>query len=170
MTEKQGRNEAKAVQITNFVSWGHYISSEATLKVRRLVTLEAVKKILHGKKIEAFWWPDSELMGKLSMYGALPSPIGFKTPQEAEEVLTNAFFTYLNNGVVEQIGRPVKELGKPAPLETGSSVLICQFALIPSSSLIETSAAPTMKIVWYEIEALEVAAKPAPLAQGAKTG
>lgn len=164
MTDQEHEAEAddNTIFLTNSISWIHAVQWGATIKVETLRTDGDVKDRLRGKKIEAFIWPDSDLMGKLTMYGVIPAPDPtlVKTAFEANEFMETAFFNFVNNTWVKHLGRSIKELGKPTPLKVGKPMVLCQFVLAQGGGLIEQATLPTLKLFWFEVTPLEVKAKP----------
>jgi hypothetical protein len=154
------------VFLTNNFSWLHYLQWGGTIKATNLVKIADVKKKLSGRRIEAFFWPDTNLMGKLTLYGVLPmpDPASAKTPRDAEELMENAFYDWLSKELTKQTGQFVREVAKPPVLAVGKSIILCQMILPETPNLTIEIAGPPLipelKTFWFEIEALELAPKP----------
>lgn len=162
MTEQE--HDDNTIFLTNAISLIHTVQWGASVKIDTLRTDGDVKDRIRGKKIEAFIWPDSDLMGKLAMYGVIPMPDPrlMKTPQEANEFMETGFFNFVNNTWAQALGRVIRELGKPKPLVVGKPMIVCQLVLAQAPSTVELAHAvmPSLKLFWFEVTPLEVKAKP----------
>jgi len=164
--EQNDRPGKPTIFLTNSFSWIHYLQWGGTLKATNLVKITDVKKRLSGRRIEAFFWPDTNLIGKLTLYGVLPmpNPASVKTPRDAEELMENAFYDWISKELTKQTGQFVREIARPPQLVVGKSIILCQMILPETPSLtIEVPGPPmipTLKTFWFEIEALELTSKP----------
>lgn len=164
-TAEADRPRRPRIHITNSFSWVHNLPWGGTFKALHLCTIEDVKKRLYGKRVEAFLWPDMNLMGKLALYGVLPTPTNVRTPREAEEMLEGAFFDFVTKELIQQTGHFVREVHRPQPLEVGRSIILCQMVMPESEAIsaIEVVSAmivPAIKTFWFEVTALELVPKP----------
>lgn len=168
---KPDRQGKPTVFLTNNFSWLHSLQWGGTIKVTNLVKNADVKKKLSGRRIEAFFWPESNLISKLMLYGQLqaPDPALVKTPREAEELIEAAFYDWLSKELSRQTGQFVREIARPPQLVVGKPIILCQMILIESPSLTievvgdNSPLDQKLKTFWFEIEALELTPKPASL-------
>jgi len=169
-TEQQPDRPGKpTLFLTNNFSWIHYLQWGGTIKVTNLVRAADFKKRVSGRRIEAFFWPDPNLISKLLLHGELqaPDPRIVKTPKEAEELIENAFYDWLSKHLTKQTGVFVREIARPPQMVVGKSIIVCQIVIIePPSLVIEIPDSPLdqrLKTFWFEIEAVELAPKPSTL-------
>jgi hypothetical protein len=161
--ESEARPGKPKVFLTNSFSWWYMLQRGGTIKVKSLAKIADVKKRLSGKRVEAFFWPDSNLIGKLTLYGVLPAPTNVKTPREAEELMQGGFFDWISKELSKQTGQFIREVSKPHQLEAGKSIILCEMILPETQSVIEIAGGPLepqVKTFWFEIEALDLVPKP----------
>ena len=153
--------------LTNEFSWLHMLQWGGTIKVTNLVRIADVKKRISGRRIEAFFWPDTNLIGKLTLYGILATPnlAAVKTPREAEELMENGFYDWLSKELTKQTGQFVREIARPPQLVVGKPIILCQMILPETPPLTIEIAGPPLipqlKTFWFEVEALDLVSKPA---------
>ena len=164
--EQSDRPGKPTIFLTNNFSWIHYLQWGGTIKVTNLVRVADFKKCVSGKRIEAFFWPDPNLISKLVLHGELqaPDPRLVKTPKEAEDLLENAFYDWLSKHLTKQTGIFVREIARPPQMIVGKPIVVCQIVIVdPPSLTIEIPDSPfdqRLKTFWFEIEATELASKP----------
>jgi len=164
--EQQDRPGKPTIFLTNNFSWIHCLQWGGTLKVTNLTKIADVKKRVSGRRVEAFFWPDTNLIGKLVMHGELqaPDPRLVKTPKEAEELLENAFYDWLSKQLTKHTGVFVREINRPPALVVNKPIILCQMVLVdPPSLTIEIPDSPLdqrLKTFWFEVEATELTPKP----------